>query len=113
MYATPFSTVFNVWNTCSSKANITKSLADLQEQFVSHPFTTASSLEYRKLEYLSKLIAEWMRVNGLDSDMPAMVHGRQEDSSLLNNLFYIMTAGYKPTSLIQVQSIYFMCILLN
>lgn len=98
MYATPFSTVFNVWNKRSSKANITKSLADLQEQFVSHPFATADSLEYRKLEYLSELIAEWMRVNGLDSDMQAMVRGWQEFSSSLNNLFYIMTVGYKPNS---------------
>ena len=30
MYATPFSTVFNVWNTRTSKVNIDKSLAELQ-----------------------------------------------------------------------------------
>ena len=68
MYATLFSTVFNVWNTCTSKVNIDKSLAKLRQQFDSHPFATASSLEHHKLEYLSNLITEWMRINSLDSD---------------------------------------------
>ena len=73
MYTTPFSTVFNVWNSRSSKANIEKSLAELQQQYDTHPFATANSLEHQKLEYLSKLISEWMGINGLDSDMPTMV----------------------------------------
>ena len=77
MYCTPFSTVFNVWNGRSSKTNIAKSLAELQQRFVTHPFATAGSLEYRKLEYLSDLIAEWMGINGLDSDVPAMVRRHQ------------------------------------
>jgi len=99
MYATPFSTVFNVWNVHSSKANIDKSLAELQQQYDSHPFATASSLEYQKLEYLSKLIAEWMGTNGLDNDMPGMVSRRRKCSFSSNNLFqYAMTAGpeHKP-----------------
>ena len=88
----PFSTVFNVWNARTSKANIDKSLAELQQQFDSHPFATAGSLEHRKLEYLSNLITEWMGINGLHSDTP--VRGCQECSLSLNNLFqYTMTAG--------------------
>jgi len=86
MYSTPFTTVFNVWNRRSSKTNIANSLAELQQQFISHPFATAGSLEYRKLEYLSDLISEWMGINGLDSDMPAMVRRCQGCLSFLNDL---------------------------
>ena len=50
MYATPFATVFNVWNARMAKANIDKSLAEFQEQFYSHPFANTGSLEHRKLE---------------------------------------------------------------
>jgi len=73
MYVTPFSTVFNIWNARTSKANIDKSLTKFRQQFISHPFATAGSLENRKLEYLKELIAEWMENNGLDSDAPASV----------------------------------------
>jgi hypothetical protein len=73
MYVTPFSTVFNVWNMRSSKANIEKSLTTFQEQFLSHPFATAGSLEYQKLEYLKGLIAQWMGNSGLVSNAPANV----------------------------------------
>jgi hypothetical protein len=69
MYTTPFSTVFNVWNARSSKQNIAKSLVEFQQQFDSHPFATASSLEYSKLEHLTKLIDEWMRINGHDPEL--------------------------------------------
>ena len=79
MYATPFSTV------CSSKANIDKSLAELQLKFDSHSFATAGSKEHVKLEHLSKLITEWMEINGLDSGM-AMVRRHSECSWLLKNL---------------------------
>jgi len=78
MYTTPFSTVFNVWNARSSKANIEKSLAELQQKFISHPFATTGSLEHCKLEYLSKLIAEWMGINGIDTNAPAMVRIHQK-----------------------------------
>jgi hypothetical protein len=80
MYSTPFSTVFNVWNARSSKANINQSLAELEKQFDSHPFATTGSLEYRKLEHLSELIAEWMGINGLNSGEPAMVRRHQKFS---------------------------------
>jgi hypothetical protein len=73
MYTTPFSTVFNVWKARSSKKNIDKSLAEFRQQFDSHPFATTSSLEHLKLKHLSNLFDEWMRINGLDSGMPAMV----------------------------------------
>lgn len=73
MYTTPFSTVFNVWNARSSKANIDKSLAKLRRDFDSHPFATPDSLEYQKLEHLLKLIAEWMGINGLGTGLPNMV----------------------------------------
>jgi hypothetical protein len=76
MYSTPFSTVFNVWNARSSKENITKSLKELQLQFDSHPFATPGSLEYQKLEYLLKLITEWMEIN--DPGMATMVRRFQE-----------------------------------
>ena len=74
MYVTPFSKVFNVWNMRTSKANINKSVAEFQQQFLSHPFATAGSLENQKLEYLKKLIARWMENSGVDSEAPADVH---------------------------------------
>lgn len=83
MYSTPFSTVFNVWNARSSKENIAKSLKELQQQFHSHPFATPGSLEYRKLEYLQKLITEWMEIN--DPGMATMVR-RCRDVILKNIL---------------------------
>lgn len=92
MYVTPFSTVFNVWNMRTSKANIGTSLAEFEQQFRSHPFATAGSMEYQKLEYLKELIAKWMENNGLDSDTPASVRTYWE-CSFLKNLFPIMTAG--------------------
>jgi hypothetical protein len=70
MYVTPFSTVFNVWNGRTSKANINSSLAEFEKQFLSHPFATVNSLEYQKLEYLQTLIAKWMGNCGLDSNPP-------------------------------------------
>lgn len=73
MYTTPFSTVFNVWNGRSSKANINISLAKFHQDYNSHPFAIATSLEHQKLEYLSKLIDEWMGINGLDYEIPTMV----------------------------------------
>lgn len=73
MYVTPFATVFNVWKLHSSKKNIEKSLVEFRQQFESHPYATASSLEHRKLEYLSELIAEWLEINGLSSFTPATV----------------------------------------
>ena len=73
MYATPFSTVFNVWNGRTSKANVEKSLGKFQQQFESHPFATTSSLEYLKLEYLSNLITKWMEINNMDSGIPTTV----------------------------------------
>jgi len=96
MYATPFSMVFNVWNAHTSKANIDKSLAELQQQFDPHPFAMAGSLEHHKLEYLSNLITEWMGINGLDSD--TLVRRCQKCS--LSLFQYTMTAGpdRKPAS---------------
>ena len=73
MYVTPFSTVFNVWNMRTSKANIDQSLEKFRELFHSHPFATPNSLEYQKLEYLKQLITEWMENSGLDSEAPASV----------------------------------------
>lgn len=73
MYATPFSTVFKVWNGRTSKANVEKSLKKFGQGFESHPFATTGSLEYLKLEYLSKLITKWMEINNMDSGMPAIV----------------------------------------
>jgi len=73
MFATPFSTVFNVWTGRSSKESINKSLAEFQLQFESHSFATPGSLDYDKLEHLSKLIAEWMGINDLDAGMPPTV----------------------------------------
>jgi hypothetical protein len=100
MYSTPFSTVFNVWVSRSSKANIEKSLVEFQQQFHSHPFATAGSLEYQKLEYLSKLISEWMGINSPDSGMPVMVRRNQECSLSSNNLLFqhamIAGPGCKP-----------------
>ena len=101
MYTMPFSTVFNVWNARSSKANIDKSLAELQKQYDSHLFATAGSLEHQKLEYLSKLIAEWMGINGLDSDIPLTVSRCRKSSLSSNNLLqYAIMVGLecKPTN---------------
>ena len=83
MYATPFSTVFNVWKGHASKTNIDKTLANLQEQYNSHPFTTDGSLENLKLKDLSKLISDWMGVNGLDLSTLTATVSRLHDSSLL------------------------------
>jgi hypothetical protein len=69
MYATPFSTVFDVWNGRTSKGNINRSLDEFQKLFLSHPFAIAGSLENQKLEYLKTLIAKCMENSGLDSDV--------------------------------------------
>jgi hypothetical protein len=76
MYSTPFSTVFNVWNARTSKANIDASLAELRQQFDSHPFATVGSLEHQKLGYLSTLIADWMSINSSHLGTPVMVRSR-------------------------------------
>ena len=81
----PFSTVFDVWNGRISQENINKSLTQFQQQYKSHPFATADSLEHNKLEYLSKLIADWVGINGLASDMPTMVSRCQKSSTLSSN----------------------------
>jgi hypothetical protein len=97
MYATPFSTVFNVWNARSSKKNIDKSLAEFRRQFESHPFATAGSLEHHKLEHLSKLFDEWMLNNSLDSGSSTV--GRHQicsSFSLLNNLFTRTRTSWWP-----------------
>lgn len=73
MYATPFSTVFNVWNARTSKTNIDKSLVEFRKQFSVHPFATAGSLEYRKLEYLSELITKWMGNNIMETSPESSV----------------------------------------
>lgn len=85
MYTMPFSTVFDVWNGRISQENINKSLTQFQQQYKSHPFATADSLEHNKLEYLSKLIADWVGINGLASDMPTMVSRCQKSSMLSSN----------------------------
>lgn len=84
MYNTPFSTVFNVWNSRSSKKNLDNSLAKIRQDYNSHPYATAASLEYQKLEYLSKLFSDWMGMNGLDSDMPVPTMVSQCSLSLNN-----------------------------
>jgi hypothetical protein len=95
MYATPFSTVFNVWNKRSSKANIDRSLQQFEKQFLSHPFATANSPEYLKLEYLNTLIAKWMENSGRDSHPPLAPSVRTYlKCSFLNNLSSIITDGY-------------------
>lgn len=92
MYVTPFSTVFNVWNMRSSKANIGRSLKEFEEQFLSHPFATTGSLEFKKLEYLRSLIAEWMENSGLDFNASASVSTLSE-CSFSNNLFLYDASG--------------------
>jgi hypothetical protein len=83
MYVTPFSTVFNVWKGHASKTNIEKSLANLGQQYDSHPFTTDGSSENLKLKDLSKLITDWMGINGLDPSTLTATVSRLHDSSLL------------------------------
>ena len=91
MYATPFSTVFNVWNGRASKESIQKSLANLQLQYDSHPFTMDGSSENRKLKDLSNIISEWMGINGLDPGTLTATVSRLHDSFLLVTLFNILS----------------------
>jgi hypothetical protein len=76
MYKTPFSTIFNKdWNVRRSKTRLNQALADFEKQFSSHPFATPGSLSYRKLEFLSELISQWIGLesNGLESDIAETV----------------------------------------
>ena len=59
MYKSPFTTIFNRWNKRTSKKKIKNSLTNFEKEFSLHPFVNKKSLEYRKLEFLSQLIAEW------------------------------------------------------
>jgi hypothetical protein len=59
MYRTPFKSVFKNWDKRTGKTKMKKSLANFEKQFSRHPFATVDSLEYRKLEFLSKLTDEW------------------------------------------------------
>ena len=73
MYRMPFSTVFhNPWNVRKSKTKLDTALRDFQQEYAAHPFATAGSLEHRKLEYLSKLIHQWLRINNMGTDDTAV-----------------------------------------
>jgi hypothetical protein len=73
MYQMPFSTVFNNWNPQLSKAKINASLLEFEKKYVSHVFVTPGSLAYRKLDYLSRLITEWIENSNKDFTVPDMV----------------------------------------
>jgi hypothetical protein len=76
MYKTPFSTIFNKdWNVRRSKTRLNQALADFEKQFSLHPFATSGSLSYRKLEFLSELISQWIGLesNGLESNIAESV----------------------------------------
>ena len=73
MYQTPFSTVFNNWSLHTSKAKINKSLLEFEKKFISHAFATTGSLAYRKLEYLSLLITQWIENRDVDSTATSTV----------------------------------------
>ena len=72
MYKSPFTTIFNKWNKRTSKTKMKNSLAGFEIQFSSHPFAIEDSLEYRKLQYLSELIAEWTGKNGINAEMAGL-----------------------------------------
>lgn len=65
MYKSPFTTVFNKWNKRTSKTKMKTSLENFEKQFTNHPFAKADSLEYRKLQFLLQLIAQWTEKNGI------------------------------------------------
>lgn len=66
MYKSPFTTVFNKWDKRTSKTKMKNSLANFQNLFTHHPFAKTDSLEYHKLRYLSRLIAQWTEKNGIN-----------------------------------------------
>ena len=83
MYKNPFSTIFNKdWNVRRSKVKLNQALADFEKQFSLHPFATSGSLSYRKLEFLSELISQWM---SLDSKMAETVSQICKDQSIHTN----------------------------
>jgi len=68
MFTTPFSTAFNQWKARASKAKINRDLELFKEKYLSHPFTTSGSMEYRKLQHLNQLINTWMEKNVMPND---------------------------------------------
>jgi hypothetical protein len=68
MYKSPFTTIFNNWNKRTSKTKMKSSLTNFKKEFTLHPFAKTDSLEYRKLQFLSQLITQWMEKNGIDTN---------------------------------------------
>lgn len=88
MYKSPFTTVFNKWNKRTSKIKLKNSLADFENRFAHHPFATAGSLEYRKLEFLSQLISQWTEKNGINAETTGMA------SCIFYAFFYLLLIYY-------------------
>lgn len=72
MYKSPFTTIFNKWNKRTSRTKIKNSLASFEKRFSLHPFAVVDSLEHRKLQFLSKLIAQWTENNNLNTETTGM-----------------------------------------